>query len=387
MDKIWVTRSSMPQLTEYIEEIAPIFESHWLSNAGAKHEELTLQLKKYLGIKGLSLVVNGHEALELALQNLNLPKGGEIITTPYTFHSTTHAIVRSGFTPVFCDIDPDTCTINTNQLETLITPKTVAIVPVHVYGNICNNAEIQAIADRYGIKVLYDAAHAFGEKIAYEISGRPITNQSNEKNVIWKSVAELGDVSCFSFHATKVFHTIEGGAVCCKDSNFTDKIAVLRDFGIVNPDTVTDISPNAKMNEFSAAMGLCNLRHLAEEISKRKCVDNRYRKSLIDVNGIRLNPIQKHVQSNYAYFPIFIEKEKYGESRDELFKRLYSLNIFARKYFYPLVTDLDCYKNDYDSEATPIAKRISQEVLTIPMYADLSEEDQHRVISAIRRDI
>ena len=386
MDKIFVTRSSMPSLEEYTKEIAPIFENHWLTNAGVKHEELTEKLKEYMGVKGLSLVVNGHEALELALQDMNLPAGGEIITTPYTFHSTTHAIVRSGFKPVFCDIDPVTCTMDVDQIEKLITDKTVAIVPVHVYGNVCNDAAIRDIADRHGLKVMYDAAHTFGEKVGCDASGRPLVGQAGGEDVSWRGVATLGDVSCFSFHATKVFHTIEGGAVCSSDTAFTDRIAILRDFGIVDSEKVTDISPNAKMNEFAAAMGLCNLRHLEGEIEKRRRVAERYREGLSDVKGIRLNPVQEHVQSNYAYFPIFVEKDSYGEGRGDLFKRLAKHNIFARKYFYPMVTELDCYKADYDADATPVAKRLSYEVLTIPMFADLSAEDQDRIISVIRKE-
>ena len=260
--KILVTRSSMPPLEEYIEEIRPLWESHWLTNMGEKHKKLQTELKNYLQVPEIELFTNGHMALEMALQALELPQGGEVITTPFTFASTTHAIVRNGLEPVFCDIRPDTFTIDPTKIEKLITPKTCAILPVHVYGNICDVEEINDIAKRHGLKVIYDAAHAFGE--TYKGVG----------------VGNFGDVSCFSFHATKVFNTIEGGAATYQDPELGKRLYELKNFGIRGPESVVSVGANAKMNEFCAAMGLCNLRHLHEEIAKRHAVVKRYRECL-----------------------------------------------------------------------------------------------------------
>ncbi|MBQ7725436.1 MAG: DegT/DnrJ/EryC1/StrS family aminotransferase [Lachnospiraceae bacterium] len=365
MNRINVTRSSMPTLEEYTKEIEGLFESHWLTNAGAKHEELKEKLRDYLGVNALALTVNGHMALELALQLLDLPEGGEVITTPFTFVSTTHAIVRSGLKPVFTDIRRDDCTMDPELIEEKITPNTVAVMPVHVYGNLCDVKHIEEIASKHGLKVIYDAAHTFGERL----------NVDGE----WKGSGSFGDLSCFSFHATKVYNTIEGGAVCCNTEEEAERIAVLRDFGILDEETITDIAPNAKMNEFSAAMGLCNLRHVDKEIARRKKVNDLYRERLSGVKGIRLCPERSDVKSNYAYFPIFIDRDSYGMSRDELFERLKENSIGARKYFYPMITELDCYKNLYDSGETPVAHEAAEEVMTIPMYADLPEEDVERI--------
>ena len=256
-EKILVTRSSMPTLEEYTEEIKDLWETHWLTNMGIKHQRFQTMLKEYMDVENIDLLTNGHMALELSIQALNLQ--GEVITTPFTFASTTHAIVRNGLTPVFCDINPDDYTIDVSKIEALITDKTCAIVPVHVYGNVCNIEEIEKIAKKYELKVIYDAAHTFGIKY---------------KN---KGIGGYGDVSCFSFHATKVFNTIEGGAVCFKDKDFGEKLYQLKNFGIKNEEVVNGIGANAKMNEFCAAMGICNLKHIDEEIAKRKVVVEKYR--------------------------------------------------------------------------------------------------------------
>lgn len=351
MNKILVTQSSMPEFDEYIEEIKDIWDSHWLTNMGSKHNRLQAQLKEYLGVENIDLLTNGHMALELTMQAMGLT--GDVITTPFTFASTTHAIVRNGLTPVFCDINPDDYTIDVNKIESLITEKTSAIVPVHVYGNICNVDVIQKIADKYNLKVIYDAAHTFGVK--YNGQG----------------IGSFGDASCFSFHATKVFNTIEGGAVCFKDKALGEEIYNLKNFGIRGPETVSGIGANAKMNEFCAAMGLCNLKHIDEEIAKRKKVVERYREHLEGVNGIKLSPIQEGVVSNYAYFPIVFDEKVFGKNRDEVSELLAPNGIFSRKYFYPLANDFDCYKDKFDSNKTPIAKEISNRVLTLPLYADL----------------
>ena len=349
--KVFVTRSSIPELDEYIDEIKDIWDTHWLTNMGSKHKRLQSELKEYLGVENIDLLTNGHMALELTIQAMNLT--GEVITTPFTFASTTHAIVRNGLTPVFCDINGYDYTIDVNKIESLITEETSAIVPVHVYGSICDVDAIQKIADKYNLKVIYDAAHTFGEK--YNGQG----------------IGSFGDASCFSFHATKVFNTIEGGAVCFKDKDIGEKIYNLKNFGIRGPEVVSGIGANAKMNEFCAAMGLCNLKHIDDEISKRKLVVERYRERLEDVKGLKLLPIQDGVIPNYAYFPVVFDEVLFGMNRDLVAKQLAENGIFSRKYFYPLSSDFDCYKGKFDSSKTPIAKEISSRVLTLPLYADL----------------
>ena len=342
----------MPDLSEYIKEITPIFDSHFLTNMGPKHDELQKGLTEYLKAENISLFSNGHMALELCLQALGLEGG--VITTPFTFASTTHAIVRCGLTPVFCDIDPVTYTIDASKIEALITDKTCAIVPVHVYGNLCDTDEIERIAKKYNLKVIYDAAHAFGV----------------EKDSI--GVGTFGDASMFSFHATKVFNTIEGGAVAYSDKAIGEKLHRLRNFGILDQETVSDVGANAKMNEFQAAMGICNLRHIDDDINKRKAIVNRYKEKLGVKDGIVICPEQQGVKPNYAYFPIVIDEKKLSKTREDIFASLASKNIFARKYFYPLVQDYDCYKNTYNSDLTPVAQYVSQRVLTLPLYSDLS---------------
>ena len=352
--KILVTRSSMPPLEEYIEEIRPLWESHWLTNMGEKHKKLQTELKNYLQVPEIELFTNGHMALEMALQALELPQGGEVITTPFTFASTTHAIVRNGLEPVFCDIRPDTFTIDPTKIEKLITPKTCAILPVHVYGNICDVEEINDIAKRHGLKVIYDAAHAFGE--TYKGVG----------------VGNFGDISCFSFHATKVFNTIEGGAESYKDPRLGKRLYELKNFGIRGPESVVSVGANAKMNEFCAAMGLCNLRHLNEEIEKRRAVVERYRERLEGICGIQLNAVQKQVQCNYAYFPVLFDEKKFGANRNQIMEQLAENGIGARKYFYPLTNTFECFQNKYYAKTTPVSLYVSNNVLTLPLYSDLA---------------
>lgn len=357
---IAVTRSSLPPMEEYIDEIKDIWQTRWLTNMGEKHQELRKYIKEYLSVNHVDLLVNGHMALELSIQALGL-SGGEVITTPFTFASTTHAIVRNGLKPVFCDIDPNTFTIDTTKIEGLITKNTVAILPVHVYGIICDVEEIGRIADKYGLKVIYDAAHTFGEK--YHGIG----------------IGNFGDVSCFSFHATKVFNTIEGGAVCYRDEQFGEKIYQLKNFGIVDEDVIDGIGANAKMNEFCAAMGICNLRHIDGEIKKRKFIAERYRYKLTNVDGIQLAPIQENVESNYAYFPVVIDEEIFGQSRDDVKDKLALHGIGVRKYFYPLTSSFSCYKGKYDCSDVLVASYISEHVLTLPMYSDLRLDDVDRI--------
>ena len=362
-DKILVTRSSMPEFEEYIEEIRELWDTHWLTNMGVKHNQFKQELEKYLRVDYIELMTNGHMALELALQAFNLE--GEVITTPFTFASTTHAIVRNGLVPVFCDIDPCTYTIDALKIESLITDKTCAIVPVHVYGNICNVEKIQKIADKYNLKVIYDAAHTFGE--SYKGAG----------------VGTFGDASIFSFHATKVFNSVEGGAVCFKDEKLARVLYDLKNFGIHNAEEVGAVGTNAKMNEFCAGMGLCNLRHVDTEIAKRKSVYEKYIEELSGIKGLKLNYIQEGVISNYAYFPVVFENE-FGAKRDEVFDKLAENGIVARKYFYPLANAYPCYIDRYSADDTPIALDISKRVLTLPMYADLSIEDVQRICAIIK---
>ena len=364
-DKILVTRSSMPDYEEYCEEIKELWDSHWLTNMGTKHKELQAELEKYLEVPHAVLYTNGHLALENVLAAMNFPKNGEVITTPFTFASTTHAIVRNGLVPVFCDIDPVDYTMDVTKIEALITDKTCAIVPVHVYGNICKVEEIQRIADKYGLKVIYDAAHAFGVKY---------------KGV---SSASFGDASMFSFHATKVFNTIEGGAVCFKNDSMVQLLNDMKNFGIHGPETVEFVGGNAKMNEFQAAMGICNLRHLEKEIEKRKAVMERYRERLSDTEGIILCPPQDNVEPNYAYCPVVFEPTLFGSTRNEVFTALADNGIGARKYFYPLTNTFDCFHGAYDINNTPVALHISKRVLTLPLYADLSIADVDRICDVI----
>lgn len=357
-----VTRSSMPEFEEYCEEIRGLWDSRWLTNMGVKHKQFQADLIDYLGVEHIDLFSNGHMALEMAIQAMNLT--GEVITSPFTFASTTHAIVRNGLTPVFCDIDPNTYTIDVNKIEALITDKTCAIIPVHVYGNICDVEAIDRIAKKHNLKVIYDAAHAFAVK--YNGIG----------------VGNFGDASMFSFHATKVFHSIEGGAVCFHNDEYGLDLYRLKNFGIRGPEKVDAVGANAKMNEFAASMGICNLRHLDGEIAKRKAVVERYRERLSGVDGIKLNAVQENVQSNYAYFPVVFGGYKY--TRDEICEKLKKHDIIARKYFYPITNAFDCYKDKHNAkEETPIAYDVSLKVVTLPLYADLSLDDVDKICDII----
>ena len=363
MNKILVTRSSMPELDEYINEIKEMWDTHWLTNMGPKHRQLQEELRKFMGVENVELFTNGHMAIELTIQAMNLQ--GEVITTPFTFASTTHAIVRNGLEPVFCDIDPVTFTMDTGKLESLITERTCAILPVHVYGNVCNIEEIERLACRYRLKVIYDACHTFGE--TYKGRG----------------VGCFGDASCFSFHATKVFNTIEGGAVAFHDKKIGDALYDLKNFGIHGPEEVSAVGANAKMNEFCAAMGLCNLRHIHDEISKRQTVAARYRSHLEGVEGLQLNAVQPEVESNYAYFPVVFHEQVFGANRDQVYDALEVHDIHTRKYFYPLTNTYSAFHGKYNALETPVALQISKRVLTLPMYADLALEDVDRICEII----
>lgn len=361
-----VTRSSMPPYEEYCEEIKDLWDSHWLTNMGPKHAKLQTELEKYLDVKHVTLYTNGHLALENAISLFDFPKGSEIITTPFTFASTTHAIVRCGCVPVFCDIKQDDYTINPKLIEELITERTVAILPVHVYGNICDVNAIQKIADKHNLKVIYDAAHAFGEKY------------------MGQSVANFGDFSMFSFHATKVYNTIEGGCLCYNSNKYEDTLYNNKNFGIRGPESVVYIGGNAKMNEFQAAMGLCNLKYVNEEISKRRKVFNHYVELLKDVDGIKIPHLKSNTKYNYAYLPVVFDGKKY--KRDKVFDKLNKHDIIARKYFYPLTSDFECYQNYINQrkrESLKIAADVASNVLTLPLYSDLSNEIIKKICSII----
>lgn len=363
---IFVTRPSIPSLEEYIEEIKPIFEKNILTNMGPVYKKLQHQLKDYLEVPELSLFVNGHMALEMALQAMEFPERSEVITTPYTFVSTTHAIARNNLVPVWCDIKTTDYTIDPEKIDELITDKTVAILPVHVYGNICDVEAIQAIADKHGLKVIYDGAHAFGVK--YKDS----------------SIANFGDMTMFSFHATKVFNTVEGGAVTFRDSRYCERLHELKNFGIHGEDTVNNIGGNAKLDEFRAAMGVCNLRHMNGNLAKRKAIFERYSERLRGISGLKLSGGQKDVQHNYAYYPVYIDKKAFGRNRDEVYDILKQNDIFSRRYFFPATNDMDCYAELAGKQkSTPIAHDVSRNILCLPMYAELALKDVDRICDVI----
>ena len=358
-----VTKSSMPPFEEYVEEIRELWNSRWLSNRGALHKRFEVELAKKLDATNIALFANGHVALEVAIDAFDLPEGGEVITTAYTHCSTTHSIVRNNLIPVFCDVNEQDLTIDVEQIEKIITKKTVAIVPTHVYGNICDVEKIDVIAKKYNLRVIYDAAHAF----AVNYKGRGIAN--------------FGDASMFSSHATKVFQTIEGGITVFNDDEVFKKVDNLTNFGFVGPESVDYISTNARMNEFEAAMGLCNLRYFDAEIAKRKIVSDKYTELLSGVKGIKLSQEQKGVSRNYSYFVAFFDG--YKKNRNEIQYQLQQENILARKYFYPIITELNCYKDLYPNNNTPIAKHAAETVLSLPMYADLSIENVEKICKII----
>ena len=367
---IYVTRPSLPDIQAYIEEIRPIFETHILTNAGPVYKKFQQQLRNYLQVPYLSLFVNGHMALEMSIQAMGLRQkgeelgGGEVITTPFTFVSTTHAITRNNLKPVFCDINRTNYCIDPDKIEDLITDKTVAIIPVHVYGKICDVERIEAIAKKHNLRVIYDGAHAFGESC----QGIGIGN--------------FGDATMFSFHATKVFNSIEGGAVAFNDERYETPLNDLKDFGIHGPEEIVSIGGNAKLDEFRAAMGLCNLRRMEQCVKARQAVHDRYFERLSGVEGVSLCPTQEDVEPNYAYFPVYFDRKKFGRSRDDVFVALGEQDIHARKYFYPAINDLTCYR-EYAAQKTPVAHDVSLNILTLPIYEGLALSDVDRICDVI----
>ncbi|MBS5964991.1 MAG: DegT/DnrJ/EryC1/StrS family aminotransferase [Finegoldia magna] len=361
-----VTQPSMPDYEEYCEIIKGIWENKHLTNNGPLHQQLEDKLIDYLKVGNVSLATNGHLALEIAIAALELK--GEVITTPYTFISTTQAIKRNGLVPIFCDINEEDFTIDVNKIESLITEKTSAILPVHVYGNICDVDKIEEIAKKYNLKVIYDAAHAFG--VEYNDIG----------------VGNFGNVSMFSFHATKVFNTVEGGALSYNDAGLYEKIKSLKNFGINKDNSIEYIAGNAKMDEFRAAMGIANLKNINENIAKRELIFKRYLDKLKAVEGISLIKYREGLKPNYSYFPIVVDKEKYGVSRDMLFNRLKGNGINTRKYFYPSINVSKPYFEKNYKQNTPIAYNISQNVMCLPMYSDLSLSEVDYICDTITKN-
>lgn len=365
---ILVARPSMPPLEEYVKMLEDIWKNRILTHTGPKHRQLQEELETYLDAAHVSLMANGHLSLEMGLTAMSLT--GEVITTPFTFASTTQAVLRCGLVPVFCDIREDDYTIDCDKLEGLITERTSAILPVHVYGNICDVERIQEIANRHGLKVLYDAAHAFGET--------------------WQGigVARFGDMSAFSFNATKVFHTVEGGCLAFSDDALDGLLSSLRQFGqVTGTEEYPYIGTNAKMSEMHAAMGLCNLRHLEEYIEKRKLAVQRYRERLEGIEGVRLCRERENVKYNYTYFPVVFESEKLGIGRDGIADALKRHSIFARKYFYPLTSDFGCCKELGIRADVPVAKYVSERILTLPCYSDITCEEVDRICDIILEQI
>ncbi|GAB1431779.1 DegT/DnrJ/EryC1/StrS family aminotransferase [Spirochaetota bacterium] len=364
-EAIFVTSPLLPELAEFIPLLEEIWNTKWLTNNGTFHQKLESALTQYLGVSKLSLFTNGTIPLQTALQVFEL--GGEIITTPYSFVATSHAIVLAGLKPVFVDVDPVTGNLDPSKIDAAITNKTSAIMPVHVYGNPCDTKAIKEIADKHNLKVIYDAAHAFGVKIG----GSSVLNE--------------GDLSTLSFHATKVYNTIEGGALVCHDEKTKQRIDSLKNFGITDEVTVISTGTNGKMDEIRSAYGLLLLKKVDDAIDKRKLITEKYRQLLDGIPGIRYIPDLDSVSSNYAYFPIFIDKKNFGISRDELYFKLKDEGINGRRYFYPLISSFPMYKDLPSSRAAklPVANRLAEEVLCLPIYADLNLEEVGRIVNAI----
>ena len=350
----YVTQPKLPPLNEFVKYLEKIWNSKWITNRGIYHQEFERALSQYLGVENCSLTVNGTIALIIGIESLEIT--GEVITTPYSFVATTHALNWSGLKPVFCDIEEKTCNIDPEKIVSLITSKTTAILPVHVYGNPCDVKRINEIAEDFDLKVIYDAAHAFNTRI----NGETILN--------------YGDISALSFHATKVFNTIEGGAIITKDISRKKKIDRLINFGFVDEVTVVDQGINGKMNEVQAAYGLLELEVIEKEIEKRKKIADYYRRNLKNVKGIKLLKEIEGVTHSNPYFPILIDKNEYGKSRDQVYDELKKHNIYTRRYFYPLISQFSHYRElpSASPKNLPVAEKIARQVLCLPIYGDLN---------------
>jgi dTDP-4-amino-4,6-dideoxygalactose transaminase len=364
MKTIFVTQPDLPPLEDFIPFLQQIWDRKILTNNGPFHQQLEAALCQYLGVEHLSLFTNGMQALVTMLQAMRI--SGEVITTPYSFVATAHALHWNGIKPVFVDVDPSTGNMDPAAIESAITPQTTAIMPVHVYGNPCNHQEIQRIANTYGLKVLYDAAHTFG------------VTQAGE------SITKYGDMCALSFHATKVFNTFEGGAIICHDAETKKRIDYLKNFGFADEVTVVAPGTNAKMNEFQASLGLLQLSRLDQALSARANVDARYRAALSGIKGIRMIASPPDVSPNYSYFPIFIDQD-FGMSRDALYQKMRDAGIFARRYFYPLISEFPVYRGlpSAKHENLPHAYRMAEQVLCLPIFPALTVDEQARVIACI----
>lgn len=364
-DLITVTSPLLPSLEEFVPMLQDIWNRKWLTNNGHYHEELEKALADYLGVQYISLFTNGTLPLITALQAMRI--SGEVITTPYSFVATTHSIWWNGLKPVFVDVEKETGNLDPEKIEAAITPHTTAIMPVHVYGTPCNMKRIQEIADIYGLKIIYDAAHAFGVRVNGE------------------SVLKAGDISTLSFHATKVYNTIEGGALICHDEATKKRIDYLKNFGFADETTVVAPGINSKMDEVRAAYGLLNLKQVDAAIAKRKAIAEKYRRALKDIPGIRTLKDIEGVRHNYAYFPIFIDEKEYGISRDALYETLKKYNIYGRRYFYPLISTFSAYKGLESANPSnlPIAHKLADQVLCLPIFATLKDQDVDRVIDVV----
>ena len=363
--KITVTSPLLPSLEEFIPMLTDIWDRKWLTNNGHYHQELEKALAEYLKVPYVSLFTNGTLPLMVALQAERIT--GEVITTPYSFVATTHSLWWNGIKPVFVDIDPITCNIDPIKIEAAITPRTTAIMPVHVYGKPCDTKAIQEIADKYGLKVIYDAAHAFG----VEVDG--------------KSILEAGDMSTLSFHATKVYNTIEGGALICKDAKTKQRIDYLKNFGFAGETEIIAPGINGKMDELRAAYGLLNLKQVDAAIRARQVVANKYREVLKDVKGITFMEDMDGVKHNYSYFPIYVDAEVYGMTRDELYAKMQDHSVMGRRYFYPLISTFSTYRGLESSrpENLPVAHKIAEQVICLPMYYGLNNEDISKILDSI----
>ena len=365
--RVFVTSPLLPELKEFIPYMEEIWRNKWLTNQGPFHEKLEKELSDYLGVQYLNLFSNATLALIVALEALRI--SGEVITTPYSFVATTHSLWWNNIKPVFVDIEPKTLNIDPNRIEAAITPATTAIMPVHVYGNPCNVKEIERIADIYGLRVIYDAAHAFGVKQ----NGIP--------------VLDYGDLSVLSFHATKVYSTVEGGAIISHDAKMKRRIDFLKNFGFADEVTVVAPGINAKMNEMQASFGLLSLKIVDEAIAKRKILAEIYRKGLTGIAGIAMLPEMPEVQHNYGYFPILVDEQKYGMQRDELYEKMKQHNIYGRRYFYPLISDFPTYRGLPSAQPgnLPVAVKVAAQVICLPMHHELTEKKISEIIDLIKK--
>ena len=362
---IYVTRPALPDRQAVYKKIDEIWDSQWLTNIGQQHRSFESAVQKYLRVPNVSLFCNGTMALQLACQALRL--SGEVITTPFTFAATSHVLYWNNLTPVFCDIEARSFNLDPNRIESLITPYTSAILPVHVFGYPCDVRAIETIANRYGLRVIYDAAHSFG----VGVNGDKIGN--------------FGDITMFSFHATKLFHTIEGGALTYRDNSLRERLELSRNFGFKGEEQIVVPGINGKMNELQAAIGLLMLEIVDQECKKRKYLTEIYREQLKIIPGIEFREDTKNVVHNYYNFAITVNKDKFGVSRDDLYDILKRYNIFTRKYFFPLCSQLQCYRNLSSSSAInlPVAEKIADRILTLPLFGTLNEEDINRVCDIV----